>query len=348
MLHGLPRSGLLTLLMFAATALPGATNAASAPASPLAVPAALTPPPAPPLPAAPLRSAIALASTGQRTTGWPADDEDAERIVSMSRQRLSAQPSLFESAQIVSFYGYPGIPRMGALGADSPERVADEVVRVAAEYDALNGERDVIPALHLIVGVAHTRPGADGAYLTRMPDDLLTTYVELARERGLLLFLDIQVGWADPLEEVQRLENFLAEPFVHLALDPEFAMPGRRARPGTTIGSLGAADVNAVQRYLAGLVAERRLPPKIFVLHQFLDRMLTDTDQYEAIDAVEVIIDMDGFGPAHVKLTKYEWYALAPYSERAAIKLFYDWDAPLLTPERLQALERPPDLVIYQ
>ena len=48
------------------------------------------------------------------------------------------------------------------------------------------------------------------------------------------------------------------------------------------------------------------------------------------------------------KLTKYEWYALAPYAERAAIKLFYDWDAPLLTPERVQALERPPDLVIYQ
>ena len=342
-MHGLPRSGLLTLLLFAATALPGAKSAASAPASPPAVPVTLAPPHAPPLPVP-----IPRASTDQRTSDWPADEHDAERIVSISNQRVSAQPSLFEGAQIVSFYGYPGIPVMGALGVYPPERVADEVVRVAAEYDALNGERGVVPALHLIVAVAQPRPGSDGSYLSRIPDDLLATYVELARQRGLLLFLDVQVGWADPLNEVQRLEHALAEPFVHLALDPEFATAAQRARPGTAIGSLGAADVNAVQRYLAGLVADRALPPKILVLHQFLDRMLTDTDRYEASDAVDVIIDMDGYGPAHVKLTKYEWYALAPYAERAAIKLFYDWDAPLLTPERVQALERPPDLVIYQ
>ena len=295
-----------------------------------------------------LPAALPRVSTVQRIAGWPADEEDAERIVSAPGQRVSAQPSVFEEAQIVSFYGYPGIPGMGALGAYPPERVADEVMRVAAEYDALNGERGVVPALHLIVAVAQTRPGDDGTYLSRMPDDLLATYVELARERGLLLFLDVQVGWADPLQEVQRLEHALAEPFVHLALDPEFATAAKRARPGTIIGSLGAADINAVQRYLAALVADRALPPKILVLHQFLERMLTDTDQYEASDAVELIIDMDGFGPAHAKLSKYDRYARAPYAERAALKLFYDWDVPLLTPERVQALDRPPDLVIYQ
>lgn len=291
---------------------------------------------------------------------WPPDTPIAEILPP------PLPPSVFEEAQVVSFYGYPGIPVMGELGIHSPREAIDRVARVAAEYDALNGERRVLPALHLIVAVAQRDPGADGRYLVRMERPLLDAYVEAARDRGALLFVDVQIGWSDPLTEVQWLEDALREPFVHLALDPEFATASRGAAPGGVIGSLGAADVNAVQRYLAGLVREHRLPPKIVVLHQFLPSMLTGTGDWEDWAEVELTVDMDGFGGQYAKLTKYDLFALSDYSERPAIKLFYHWDAPVLTPAQLQGLARvpqgphasyrgdevrlthPPDLVIYQ
>jgi hypothetical protein len=106
--------------------------------------------------------------------------------------------------------------------------------------------------------------------------------------------------------------------------------------------------VNAVQAYLAALVRARGLPPKLLVLHQFVEPMLSHPEQYAAYREVELTIDMDGYGTVGGKLKHYQSFALAPYAERAAIKLFYDWDQPLLPPERIQALDRPPDLVIYQ
>jgi hypothetical protein len=257
-------------------------------------------------------------------------------------------PSVFESAQVVAFYGHPGIPRMGALGVYSPELLAEEVTRVAALYDALNGDRDVIPALHLITSIAQPRPGADGDYLAFISDEKLAIYVDLAEEHGLLLILDEQIGWSDPLTDVQRLEWALKKPFVHLALDPEWSTRPYGVAPGVMIGTLGASEVNAVQLYLADLVRRYNLPPKLLVLHQFRPEMLTDTDAYLDVPEVEISIDMDGFGGPWPKLANYEAYSLSEYSERPAIKLFYDWDTPLMDPARIQSLDTPPDLIIYQ
>ena len=258
------------------------------------------------------------------------------------------QPSVFEQAQIVSFYGYPGVATMGELGLHTPSGAAAAITRLAAEYDALNGPREVMPALHLIVAVAHRHPGNSGLYLGRMSNERLSEYVEAARTANILLFVDVQIGWSDALTEVKLLEDVLREPFVHLAIDPEFATKSKGTAPGVAIGSLDAADVNAVQHYLAGLVREHDLPPKVLVLHQFLQSMLTRVDQYDDVAEVDITIDMDGFGNPYVKLAKYDLYATADYAERAAIKLFYLWDAPLMTPGRLLSLDNPPDLVIYQ
>ena len=256
--------------------------------------------------------------------------------------------SVFDGAQVVSFYGYPGVGVMGELGLHSPADAAAAVARVAAEYDSLNGDREVIPALHLIVAVAQRHPGNDGLYLLRMEEELLHEYVEAAREANVLLFVDVQIGWSDVLTEVMVLEDALREPFVHLALDPEFATKSSGSAPGVAIGTLGPDDVNAVQHYLAGLVREHDIPPKVLVLHQFVTSMLTGMEWYDDVPEVEVTVDMDGFGSPHVKLLKYDIYATSDYSERAAIKLFYHWDAPLITPALLQSLDHPPDLVIYQ
>ena len=256
--------------------------------------------------------------------------------------------SVFENAQIVSFYGYPDVRAMGVLGHGTPAEVANEVAIWAARYDRLNGPREVIPAFHLITGVAQAYPTADGTWLYRLPADRIAEYVEAARERDMILFLDVQIGWSDPLTEVKLLEEFLREPFVHMAIDPEFATEHLGVRPGLAIGGISAEHVNEVQHYLATLVEEEGIPPKILMVHQFAARMLRDRDLVEDVEGVEVSIDMDGFGTAALKLRHYDWYALTAPSERPALKLFFDQDTPVMTPEQVQAIEQVPDLIMYQ
>ena len=360
MVPALRWSALFLLLVLAAVSLPGAASVGAL-GEVLVVPSGSDPLPAPALQSSPgsdvvliearIAASAAVAAPAVVTPATPATPQALAFGGPPLPQPVPPPPlpaSVFEEAQVVSFYGYPGFPIMGALGAYDPDEAIAAVARVAAEYDATNGERRAVPALHLITAVAQKYPGRDGLYLERMSAELLSSYVEAARRHGALLFLDIQVGWSDVLLEVGRLADVLREPFVHLALDPEFATRQTGLAPGIAIGSLDAEQVNAVQRYLARLVRTLRLPPKVLVLHQFLDDMLIATDDYDDVPEVEIAIDMDGYGGDGAKLSKYERYALSSYSERAAIKLFYEWDTPLITPARLQALETPPDLVIYQ
>ena len=311
--------------------LPGTTSASSAPA-PEATITVRPATPEPILPDVSLERMLGAALASPSTFARPA---------------AAAVASRFRDAQVVSVYGYPEACVMGELGCHSPDEAAARAQQLASAYDAANGERGVIPAMHLIVDVAHASPGADGAYLGRMPIEDIQRYVEVARGRGMLLFVDVQVGWADPLVEVERLRPVLQEPFVHLGLDPEFATKPKLKAPGDAIGTLDAVQVNAVQAYVADLVRLHHLPPKILVLHQFQPGMLTNKPRYAPHPEVEVTVDMDGFGGSEAKLSGYDAYARVD-AEYSAFKLFFHWDAPMLTPAELQALPHPPDYVIYQ
>ena len=225
--------------------------------------------------------------------------------------------------------------------------------RHAAEYDVriASGHsmpRYAMPALHLIVDVAQPQPQRDGSYLLRTPIETVRVHVEAARAAGVLLFLDLQVGWTDPLSGVERLEEFLREPFVHVALDPEFATQRYRRAPGSVIGTVDVTEIRLVQAYLAQIAIEHGLPPKILVLHQFTPDMLKDLDHLEASPDVDVVVDMDGFGGKPEKLGGYNRYARAAYSEYAGFKLFFHWDTPVFTASELMALENPPRYIVYQ
>lgn len=316
--------GAVLVAGFVVMTLPGATNASSAPA---------------------FRRQAEAATLNPILLGV-----DMEHLV-LPADPIAVSPdppsSYFQNAQIVALYGYPGVCSMGELGCHDAEQAAALAEELAARYDDANGSRRALPALHLIAAVAHPVPGPDGTYLGRTPLEVIRQYVEVARAHHLLLFLDVQVGWADPLAEVQRLQPVLIEPFVHVALDPEFATRTLGRPPGQVIGTLDAAQVNPVLAYLAGLVQLYRLPPKIVVLHQFQPGMLTNKAAYEPHPQVEVTIDMDGFGSPGAKLSGYDAYARVD-AQYSAFKLFYHWDEPLLTPQELLALPHPPDYVIYQ
>ncbi|MDE0656905.1 MAG: hypothetical protein OXH58_10045 [Acidimicrobiaceae bacterium] len=251
-------------------------------------------------------------------------------------------------AQIVAFYGHPGVRSMGVLGHGTPADVAAEIAAWTERYDRLNGPRGAVGAYHLITGVAQANPTSDDTWLYRLPHDRIAPWVEAARQHGMLLFIDNQIGWSDPLAEVKLLEPFLREPFVHMALDPEFATQPLGVRPGRAIGGITGEQVNEVLVYLSELVEEEGLPPKILMVHQFADRMLHNRDVIVPQPGVELSIDMDGIGSPGAKLYGYELFAITAPSQRPAFKLFFDQDNPLMSPETVLAMDPVPDVIIYQ
>lgn len=270
----------------------------------------------------------------------------------------TVQPGILEQQRIVTMYGHPHATTMGLLGTfEDPSAAAREVKHMAAEAQAADG-RPTIGALHVIVHVAQATPTDDGTLLARIGPEDLEPWVAAARDQGVLLILDTQIGWSDALTETKRLEQWLKLPFVHLALDPEFSLK-RGVASHEAIGSLDGASVNAVQAYLGDLVRREGLPRKMLMLHQFVEHMLTNTT-YAADPDIEIVVDFDGYGSIGAKIEGYSHYAVAPYSERPAMKLFTEHDTPMMRPndiprllrERAEALNeavpRPPDVIVYQ
>lgn len=276
---------------------------------------------------------------------WPVERTVAQPVVQEAVLQPAPQPFL-AGHRIVSFYGTPLAPGLGALGQGTTEEMVGRLRAQADGYAALDPERIVQPAFHLISAVAQAEPGRDGLYLGRASDALVEEYVELARENGFLLFLDIQMGRSTIEREVGDLARFLAEPHVHLALDPEFAW-GSRVTPVTDIGYLTAAQVNRAQGMLQEIARANGLPGKILIAHQFRSGMLPDKGAIERYEGVELVIDMDGFGSPAAKLATYDAVIARDAVGFPGVKLFYEYDVPLWTPEDVLSLTPQPVVVIY-
>lgn len=254
---------------------------------------------------------------------------------------------LLPAHRIVSFYGNPRSARMGILGELPPDTLLHRLRAQAAAYAAADPGTPVIPALHLVTVVAQKDAGADGLHRGRMPAALVDEVASWIDPDSMLLFLDIQPGGSSMVAEARNYIAFLERPWVHLALDPEFAV-ARGIVPGSRIGGIDAEDVNAVIDLLAGLVERLGLPPKILIVHRFTERMLTGAARIRLNPRVQVVITMDGFGGPELKEDAYRCVIAAQPVEYTGFKLFYRQDAPLMSPTRVLALRPAPHVIIYQ
>ncbi len=274
-------------------------------------------------------------------------------LVDTVRPPLATRPTparvdaLLPRSRIVAFYGNPLSRRMGILGELDPEPMMARLDSVAAAWTAADSAHAVRPALHLIVTVAQADSGNDGMYRLRHGDALIRRVADWAASRGWLLFLDIQPGRSPVLAEVERLVPWLQRPEVHLAIDPEFTMPAGQV-PGRRIGTIDAATINAVVARLGALVDQRRLPPKLLVVHRFTVSMVTEHATIRSDPRVQVVIHMDGFGPPELKRTIYRTIVEERPVQFAGIKLFYKNDKPMLTPADVVAMRPVPLYVQYQ
>lgn len=255
--------------------------------------------------------------------------------------------TLFPDRRVVALYGAPQDPQLGALGIGTPDEAGEELERQAQAYD--QPDRPVLPAMELISTIAAGHPGERGDYNIRQPDRVIDRYLEAARQREALLILDIQPGYADFMDEVRRLEPYLREPDVGLALDPEWHVQPPEI-PGQVIGSVDAEDVNEVSAYLDGIVSEDRLPQKLLVVHQFTRGMIANREALEERPGLAIVLNSDGFGNIPQKKVKYD--ELGPQGQTrqfdAGFKLFYLEDLPLMTPQQVLDLKPEPDLVVYE
>ena len=249
--------------------------------------------------------------------------------------------------RVVAFYGAPQDEELGALGIGSPDRAAEELLRQAEPYDSTR--RPVLPALELISTVAIAEPGNDGSYSDRQTGHVIERYLAAARRAGALLILDIQPGRADFMDEVEHLAEYIDEPDVGLALDPEWHL-GPGEVPGQVIGSVSARAVNQVAAYMSQIVEENDLPQKLLIVHQFTADMISNREQLEPRPGVATVLNSDGFGDQPNKIAKYK--QLRPAGSLDAFypgfKLFYGEDIDLMSPEQVLELNPAPDVVIYE
>ncbi len=255
--------------------------------------------------------------------------------------------AILPGKRIVAYYGNPLSRRMGILGEIAPDSMMASLRERVTEWQAADSARGVQPALHLIVAVAQGQPGRDRKYRLRMADSLIQRVAGWAESNGWLLFLDVQVGHSSMEAELPRLTPWLARPYVHLGLDPEFAMKDGSV-PGRKIGTIDAREVNYAIDLLGGIVDSLGLPPKVLVVHRFTQRMLTGYDRIELDPRVQVVIDMDGFGDRPLKRSAYRDFIVREPVQFTGFKLFYKNDTPMMTPEEVLTLSPNPLYIQYQ
>ena len=232
-----------------------------------------------------------------------------------------------DGAFLVAYYGTAQTSALGVLGERSPAATMPRLIREGRKFRR-PGTR-IQPVFELIVTVADAYPGRDGDFNHDIPRRYVQQFIDAAHEHGALLVLDIQPGRSSFPRVAKRWEWALRDPWVGLALDPEWRM-GRREVPGQVIGSVSASEINATSAWLASLTKREGLPQKVFMLHQFRTDMIRDIHRVAQRSALAAVQHVDGFGPPGAKLGTYHTVA-RPQRFTMGFKLFYDEDRPRMS-----------------
>jgi hypothetical protein len=244
------------------------------------------------------------------------------------------------------------------LGEYPPNEMLRMLQGECKKWAAADPMIPVLPALHYIAVTAQGSAGKDGKYRARMPFKQIDSILHMAARINAIVFLDVQVGFSDVQTEVPLLEKYLSMPNVHLGIDAEFAMkPGMRV--GQNVGTFDASDVNWCTEYLTKLVKAHNLPPKVFIVHRWTQKMITNYKQIRTRPDVQIVMDMDGWGPQQLKMDTYRNYEWAQPVQFTGFKLFYKNDVKtlakvkfaatsMLTPKQVIALKPSPIYIQYQ
>ncbi len=295
-------------------------------------------------------------------------DKNGKSITKISKVPLSPQPvrthlwpvktvypnagAILPFKRIVAYYGNLYSKGMGVLGQYPPDEMLQRLDVEVKKWELADPNTPVVPALHYIAVVAQGHAGVDGKYRDRMPDSEIDKVLAIAAKVNALVFLDVQVGFSDVQTEIPLLEKYFKMPQVHLGIDPEFSMK-TGIRPGKVVGTLDATDINFAVNYLAKIVKENNLPPKILIIHRYTERMVTNYDKITPLPEVQIVMNMDGWGSETRKIGTYKNFIYPEPVQFTGFKLFYKndlWEvnSAMMTPPQLLKLNPQPIYIQYQ
>lgn len=280
-------------------------------------------------------------ANGDTTGRWP-----------VKKQPYPLTGAILPFKRVVVYYGNMHSKKMGALGEYAPKEMWQRLNAEVKKWEKVDPKTPVQVGIHYIADVASGTAGKDGMYINRMPEKQIDSALTIAKMHNAIVFLDLQVSLSTIQKELPRIEKYLKMPNVHLGIDPEFSMKSG-ARPGTKIGTYDAADINFCSEYLAKLVRANNLPPKIFIVHRFTGKMVTNYKNIKLRPEVQLVMHMDGWGEPDLKLGTYRYFIQNEPVQFTGFKLFYKNDlkkAPnrMMTPEDLIKLKPAPSYIQYQ
>lgn len=285
------------------------------------------------------------ASTGSKTAGRRGATGGGRRPTPVPQLPRGGR-TLLPGHLIVAYYGIVGTSNVLGRTGD-PEADAAALGRQARAFRRFG--RPVQPAFELVATIASPAPGSDGTFSSGIDFATVAHYLNVAHRHKLLLILDFQPGRGEFLPEVRRYARFLVDPSVGVALDPEWKLTAAQV-PDQVIGSSLAASINAVSAYLSRLVTARRLPQKLFIVHEFRTSELPDRQNIRFRAGLATVLQMDGLGPVAVKLGSYRNVMRGARGFHPGFKVFLrPVDDPVrLAPAQIMRLRPRPDYVSYQ
>jgi hypothetical protein len=280
-------------------------------------------------------------ANGDTTGRWP-----------VKNQPVPLPGSILPFKRIVVYYGNLHSKKMGALGEYPPKEMWSRLNAEVKRWEKADPTTPVQAGVHYIAAVASGTPGKDGKYINRMGDNQIDSVLKIAKMHNGIVFLDIQVALSNIRAELPRLEKYLALPNVHLGIDPEFSMKGGD-KPGSRIGTYDADDINYCSQYLVNLIKKHNLPPKVFTVHRFTKKMVTNYKNIKLHPEVQIVMHMDGWGQPDLKVGTYRYFIQNEPVQFTGFKLFYKNDLKkepkrLMTPDELMKLKPVPVYIQYQ
>ncbi len=255
--------------------------------------------------------------------------------------------------RVIAFYGNFYSKRMGILGEIPPAEMLKKLHAECKMWAKADSAIPVQPALQYICVSAQHEPGKAGKFRMRMPFTQIDKAIALAKQAHAIVFLDVQVGQSTLQQEIPQLEQYLKMDIVHLGVDPEFSMKNG-AIPGSRIGTFDASEINWTTNYLAGLVRQYHLTPKILIVHRFTMKMVSNYKEIKTRPEVQFVMDMDGWGFPAKKVDTYEMCVRNNPVQFTGFKLFYKNDIKtkgfnvMMTPKAVLALTPSPIYIQYQ
>ena len=289
-------------------------------------------------------------------------DKNGKSITKTTKVPLSPQPikshlwpvktvypndgAILPFNRIIAYYGNLYSKKMGVLGEYEESEMLRRLDVEVKKWNTADPFTPVVPALHYIAVVAQGSAGQDGKYRARMPDKEIDKVLKIAEKINAIVFLDIQVGFSNLQTEVPLLEKYLKLPNVHLGIDAEFSMK-TGIRPGKVVGTFDATDINFAAEFMAKIVKENNLTPKILVIHRYTQKMITNYQNIKTLPEVQIVMHMDGWGGAAKKINTYKQFVYKEPVQFTGFKLFYkndvlDKGTTLMTPNDLLKLNPQP------